>query len=265
MARLVTSKYFTFPHEGDEVIVNDEVRAQVEAAIGEPLVEATLPGLEGQVTLVPASKAPQPEPKPAAPVENEWTRLNAALKAAPKDRETVASDDPQAIEKLERKLFALQMRQEFMKKANKLIKKGDDAGLLAMGLTQASIEALKKPDFAGRVGYADYELTNNNGVISSTRKRLEELQRRASEEAANQITPEVPIVTDPTETDAKAEDRAFLMSVIDGTNPEMLEPELATKIETTYQRNSADAEMVSLFTQAVNAYTQAMMAATVGM
>lgn len=196
-------------------------------------------------------------------VDNDVTRLNAALKAAPKDRETVSSDDPQAIEKLEKKLAALQMRQEFMKKANRLIKKGDDAGLLAMGFTQATIEAFKKPDFAGRVGFPDYELSNNNGVISNTRKRLEDLQRRKASEATPQ--PEVPPVTpDPVSHANNAQDREFLMSVIDGTHPEILEPELAGKIEEAYQRNSADVEMVSLFSQAVNAYTQAMMTATAG-
>lgn len=66
------------------------------------------------------------------------------------------------------------------------------------------------------------------------------------------------------EADPSAQDRAFLLSVIDGSAPDMLEPDLATKIEAAYQRNSADAEMVSLFGQAVNAYTQAMLTATAG-
>ncbi|MBP8150287.1 MAG: hypothetical protein KAY21_11265, partial [Limnohabitans sp.] len=64
--------------------------------------------------------------------------------------------------------------------------------------------------------------------------------------------------------DHKTEDRAFLMTVIDGTAPDILEPELATRIEAVFTRNSEDAEMVSLFTQAVNAYTQAMLNATAG-
>lgn len=109
------------------------------------------------------------------PSENDWTRLRAAEKAAPSD--SIFSDDPLIIEKLKLKLTALQMRQEFMKKANKFFKKpalGDD-GLLAMGMSKGVIDGYRKPDFAGRIGFADYLLTNNNGVIASTRKRLEAL------------------------------------------------------------------------------------------
>lgn len=67
------------------------------------------------------------------------------------------------------------------------------------------------------------------------------------------------------ETTIKAVDRVFLMSVIDGSAQDMLEPELASKIEAAFHRHSTDAEMVSLFTQAVNAYTQAMLDATRGL
>lgn len=84
--------------------------------------------------------------------------------------------------------------------------------------------------------------------------------KRVVESAAK--TPE-PTVT-PAPSDPKTEDRAFLMSVIDGSAPDMLEPDLAEKIEAAYSRNSGDAEMVSLFSQAVNAYTQAMLTATAG-
>lgn len=59
IARIATSDHFTFSFEGDEVVVDEQLRAQVEAALGEPLVEATLPGLEGQVSLVAKSKSPQ--------------------------------------------------------------------------------------------------------------------------------------------------------------------------------------------------------------
>jgi hypothetical protein len=63
---------------------------------------------------------------------------------------------------------------------------------------------------------------------------------------------------------ANTEDRAFFMSVIDGTHPDLLEPGLSSLIEAAYTRNAADVEMVSLFSQAVNAYTQAMLSATAG-
>ncbi len=68
----------------------------------------------------------------------------------------------------------------------------------------------------------------------------------------------------PTAADAKTEDRAFFMSVIDGSHPEILEPELADKLAQAYERHAGDAEITSLFMQAGNAYTQAMLAATEG-
>jgi hypothetical protein len=64
---------------------------------------------------------------------------------------------------------------------------------------------------------------------------------------------------------ANAEDRAFFMSLIDGTYPDLDDPELVNNLEAAYQRNSEDAEMVSLFTQAINAYTTASLAETEGM
>jgi hypothetical protein len=64
---------------------------------------------------------------------------------------------------------------------------------------------------------------------------------------------------------ANAKDRAFFMSLIDGTYPDLDDPELVNNLEAAYQRNSEDAEMVSLFTQAINAYTTASLAETEGM
>lgn len=52
------AQYFTFPYEGDDMIFGEDIRDAVEAALGEPLVETVLPGLEAQVTLVPKSTIP---------------------------------------------------------------------------------------------------------------------------------------------------------------------------------------------------------------
>jgi hypothetical protein len=145
--------------------------------------------------LVAAGSEPhQTDPAPldpesvTVPAENDATRLNAIERAAPKG--AITSDDPQAIEKLQAKLAALLARQEFMKKANKFFKAKNEAELLAMGLTQDMIDKMKRGDFAGRIGFADYLLTNNNGVISTTRKRLEsmmadQLKQQQAESAAN--------------------------------------------------------------------------------
>lgn len=79
--------------------------------------------------------------------------------------------------------------QERMKKANAALRKGDDAALRAMGFSDERIAQLKKPDFAGRTGFANYELTNNNAEIRRLKQRVEELQSRV-ERVETEDTPQ---------------------------------------------------------------------------
>ncbi|MGI9213641.1 MAG: hypothetical protein ACR2HF_14310, partial [Methylococcaceae bacterium] len=65
----------------------------------------------------------------------------------------------------------------------------------------------------------------------------------------------------------KKVDRALFQSVIDGTvktadGEGILSPQLADDMEAAFYRNQGDTEMESLFEQAVNAYQDAMLAAT---
>jgi Domain of unknown function (DUF3560) len=93
--------------------------------------------------------------------------------------QAIFSDDPDAIEKLKEKIAAAVDRQDFMKAGNKIVK--------SKKLTiEQKIEQLKtaghsamilQPDFCGRVGYADYELTNNNANIRRMKQRLEQLEK----------------------------------------------------------------------------------------
>nr|WP_319566291.1 hypothetical protein [uncultured Rhodoferax sp.] len=160
------------------------------------------------------------------PVETDVSLLNAADKLVSK--EAIMSDDPQAIEKLDAKLTALRMRQEFMKKANKLLKNGDDAGLLAMGISQYQIDNLKKPDFAGRTGFADYLLTNNNGVISSTRKRLDAMIAAAQKEAA---APE-PVIETRDQRDVETDpERVAIVDPVEPLVAAEIEPVVPTVVE----------------------------------
>jgi phosphoribosylformylglycinamidine (FGAM) synthase PurS component len=57
IARLRTEKYYTLNVDGEEVLLDDTLRAAAEAALGEPLVEKVFPGFAGQVNLVPRSMA----------------------------------------------------------------------------------------------------------------------------------------------------------------------------------------------------------------
>lgn len=95
-------------------------------------------------------------------------------------REIIKSDDERAIEKLEEKLEDLKSTQERMKAANKAIRLKDaEAGndlLREMGYSEEAIKQLREPDFCGRLGYPDYQLSNNNANIHRVEARLNRLK-----------------------------------------------------------------------------------------
>jgi len=97
----------------------------------------------------------------------------------------ISSDDPDALIKLREKLANLERSQEIMKAANKVIrnKKLSDSGKIAeivesleMGEQQA--KNLLEPDFAGRVGFPSYSLTNNNANMRTVKGRIAEMEKR---------------------------------------------------------------------------------------
>lgn len=94
----------------------------------------------------------------------------------------ISSDDPQAIAKLKLKLEKLEKHQELMKAANAAIRMKDqakgDAKLEELGYTPEEVKQLREPDFAGRIGYPAFELSNNNANIRRIRQRIEELERK---------------------------------------------------------------------------------------
>jgi Domain of unknown function (DUF3560) len=99
--------------------------------------------------------------------------------AAIESNRAISSDDPDAIEKLKVKIAEAIARQDFMKAGNKIVKSKK------LKIEQ-KIEQLKaaghsllilQPDFCGRIGYADYELTNNNANIRRMKQRLEQLEK----------------------------------------------------------------------------------------
>lgn len=91
----------------------------------------------------------------------------------------IQSDDADAVGKLERKLETLKATQERMKEANKAIRMKDtEAGnrrLAELGFDDDEITNLRTPDFCGRIGFANYLLTNNNANIHRIEGRIKEL------------------------------------------------------------------------------------------
>lgn len=95
------------------------------------------------------------------------------------DGSPISSSDPDAIAKLKLKLANQQALQDRIKAANKLVRKNDKAGLAKMGYSQQQIEKLFTPDFAGRIGYADYKLKNNYQDLRRIKQRIEELEAQS--------------------------------------------------------------------------------------
>lgn len=99
------------------------------------------------------------------------------------------------IEAMRRKIEGAERLQATMKQANAIIrKKGltDDERVASLvsecSLPEGVSRELLKPDFAGRIGFADSQLINNNANIKRMRDRLSELERRSTKETTETET-----------------------------------------------------------------------------
>jgi hypothetical protein len=99
----------------------------------------------------------------------------------------ISSDDPDAIAKLRAELAPLEARQAMMKAANGIIRrhKGEAAipHLIQQGLPASVAAKLIEPDFCGRLGFADYQLTNNSANMRRIRQRIAALEARIGAES----------------------------------------------------------------------------------
>lgn len=100
----------------------------------------------------------------------------------------VSSDDPDAIEKLRSRLAKIEADQAHMKAVNAAIRKGKTeeaklANLAAMDIPEAAARKLLTPDFAGRVGYPSYSLTNNNANRKRIELRIKQLEQAQAAES----------------------------------------------------------------------------------
>lgn len=115
---------------------------------------------------------------------NEWNYLNeyaGKIRNLLTMEQPILSSDENAIELLEDKLADLIETQEKMKAANKAIRmknveEGNDV-LADLGFSEKQISALRTPDYCGRIGFPNYELSNNNANIHRVRERLENLKK----------------------------------------------------------------------------------------
>ncbi len=90
----------------------------------------------------------------------------------------IFSDDPAAITKLKEKLSSLEATQAFMKEANRCIRSGNKSKFLQHPFASETLwTELNTPDWAKRVGFAPYQLSNNNARITSTKNRIAHLEQ----------------------------------------------------------------------------------------
>lgn len=133
------------------------------------------------------------------------------------------------IEVMKAQLVKAMQRQESMKQANMIIRKkvSDDEKVRTLmavqGMSEALARELLKPDFAGRAGFPQYELTNNNANIKRMQDRIKEMERREA----------TPTTETPFEggmlVDSQEEDRIQLM--FDGKPPERIISVLGQEVQ----------------------------------
>lgn len=116
-----------------------------------------------------------------------------AAKAAAVGTGGISSDDPEAIVKLRAELASVEAAQERMKAANKAIRAGKTPdkqipALVALGFSEAAAAGLIAPDFAKRIGFPSYALTNNNANAARIKKRIQELESRRARQTVEHET-----------------------------------------------------------------------------
>jgi hypothetical protein len=105
--------------------------------------------------------------------------MAAVIRNLRPDLRPIMSGDEDATDRLSEKIAKAEEEQNKMRAANAAIRKHKKAGaetqiraLVDLGFAAVIAEELLKPDFAGRIGFADYQLTNNNANIRRMKERL---------------------------------------------------------------------------------------------
>jgi hypothetical protein len=115
--------------------------------------------------------------------------LRAIRRALQPELAPIMLGDRDAAERLKTKLANLECAREQMKSCNAAIRKHAKSGeaaqvaaLVAVGCSEGRARDLLKPDFCGRVGFADYELTNIGAEIRRLKGRIAAVERNQAAE-----------------------------------------------------------------------------------
>lgn len=97
----------------------------------------------------------------------------------------ISSDDPAALEKLRRKLEAMEARQRMMKAVNAFYRKNGtlDGCPDLSDADRRYIEGNWKMNWYSGIPFPPYELQNNNGNMKRVKARIADLERRAASPA----------------------------------------------------------------------------------
>lgn len=231
VAKLRRSLYFTFDFDGEEILFGDELRAKVEAALGEKVKAVVLPGLELQTSIVPESYEPQDSTSNSDAVAG---GVLAALEAAGWARSDGAAIATKTFKSLDITKDALAfltdgdghnrtLQFEFVSEGRNV---AESSGvLIPVGATSEKAEALA----AAGIASAEKQINDSYGA------RL--------------------AVDDPL-----AEARTYLGTVIDGSI-DLADPAVADRLTELYEAHNGNAEFDDLFGKAADAYQAFMVSA----
>ena len=107
----------------------------------------------------------------------------------------ISSDDPEAIQKLKEKLQSTEKLQEVMKGVNRIIRRKPKneqtseklEALGKLGIPAGRAQQLFEPDFVGRIGFANYALSNNNANMRRIRERITTLEQAPTETVEKEV------------------------------------------------------------------------------
>lgn len=138
-------------------------------------------------------------------VEFRKRALAAITKKLRPELRPIMAGDSDAVEALQVKIQKAEEVQAKMKKTNDTIRKfkkdGEAPQVAALieftGFSEKMARELLKPDCCGRIGFAGFELTNNNANLRRMKERLEKLQQDKAATPSEVLGPTIRLEDDP--------------------------------------------------------------------